>query len=53
MTAAPVDVFVSYKREDLERVAPLVTGLRNAGFSVWWDADVPGGQTWRPESRVT
>jgi len=41
------DVFISYKREDEKRVAPLVSGLRKAGLSVWWDRDLPGGEAWR------
>ncbi len=41
------DVFVSYKREDEARVAPLVDGLRGAGLAVWWDRDIPGGDSWR------
>ena len=41
------DVFVSYKREDRDRVEPLVTCLRGAGLDVWWDADIPGGSAWR------
>ncbi len=41
------DVFISYKREDEARVAPIVEGLRGAGLSVWWDRDISGGQAWR------
>ncbi len=41
------DVFLSYKREDEARVAPIVEGLRAAGLSVWWDRDIPGGESWR------
>lgn len=41
------DVFISYKREDEPRVAPIVEGLRAAGLSVWWDRDIPGGEAWR------
>lgn len=41
------DVFVSYKREDEPRVAPLVEGLRCAGLSVWWDRDISCGLSWR------
>lgn len=41
------DVFVSYKREDEARVAPLVEGLRSAGLSVWWDRDISCGLSWR------
>jgi len=41
------DVFVSYKREDQSRVLPMVAGLRQAGLSVAWDRDIPGGARWR------
>jgi len=41
------DVFISYKREDEARVAPIVEGLRAAGLSVWWDRDISGGEAWR------
>ena len=41
------DVFVSYKAEDRSRVEPLVDALESEGLSVWWDARVGGGETWR------
>jgi len=41
------DVFVSYKREDEVRVAPLVHALEAAGLDVWWDRGLPGGESWR------
>ncbi|QKS31373.1 MAG: toll/interleukin-1 receptor domain-containing protein [Candidatus Accumulibacter similis] len=41
------DCFVSYKREDRGRVEGIVAALRDAGHSVWWDADVGGGARWR------
>jgi serine/threonine-protein kinase len=41
------DVFVSYKAEDRRRVAPLVQALQANGFSVWWDAQIGGGDEWR------
>jgi len=41
------DVFLSYKREDEARVAPIVEGLRGAGLSVWWDREISGGEAWR------
>src|SRR5258707_654440 len=44
-----VDVFVSYKHEDRDRVAPLVEALVNSGLVVWWDPGIPGGSTWRDE----
>ena len=41
------DLFVSYKAEDRARVAPLVQALQADGYSVWWDADIGGGEEWR------
>jgi hypothetical protein len=41
------DVFVSYAREDQARVAPLVELLERQGWSVFWDRDIPPGETWR------
>jgi TolB-like protein/Tfp pilus assembly protein PilF len=41
------DVFVSYKAEDRRRVEPLVEGLQADGLSVWWDAHIGGGDSWR------
>jgi hypothetical protein len=41
------DIFLSYKREDEARVAPIVEGLQSAGLSVWWDRDISGGESWR------
>ena len=41
------DVFVSYKAEDRRRVLPLVEALEADGFSVWWDAQIGGGESWR------
>lgn len=43
------DVFVSYKREDEARVSRLVRALERAGFSVWWDRGLPGGESWRTQ----
>ena len=41
------DLFVSYKAEDRPRVAPLVHALHADGYSVWWDAEIGGGEEWR------
>jgi serine/threonine-protein kinase len=41
------DVFVSYKAEDRRRVKPLVDGLHAHGLTVWWDAQIGGGDEWR------
>gem|GEM_PF-1574578 len=37
------DIFISYAREDRDRVKPLVRLLEDQGYSVWWDHElVPG-----------
>jgi len=41
-----VDVFVSYAREDFDRVETLVRALKSEGFNVWWDLDLAPGETW-------
>ena len=41
------DVFISYKREDEVRVGRLAKALEKAGFAVWWDRGLPGGESWR------
>jgi hypothetical protein len=40
------DVFVSYKKEDRERVREIVLCLRHAGVGVWWDQDIEAGASW-------
>lgn len=40
-------VFISYKREDVERVAGIVEALRAGGIDTWWDKDIPPGAPWR------
>jgi TIR domain len=44
--AVDLDVFVSYAREDHDRVERLVRLLEGEGFKVWWDPDLAPGQTW-------
>lgn len=41
------DVFVSYDRDDRERIAKLVELLEAQGWSVFWDRDIPSGESWR------
>jgi hypothetical protein len=41
------DIFVSYAREDSDRIAALVSGLEQRGWSVFWDRRIPAGETWR------
>lgn len=40
------DVFVSYARDDLPRVKPLVGMLEAQGWSVFWDRQILPGQAW-------
>jgi len=40
------DIFVSYKRDDRERVRPLVDALQGQGWSVWWDTRIETGEAW-------
>lgn len=43
------DVFISYKHEDVARVARLVKALEGVGLSVWWDCYLQGGERWQPK----
>src|SRR5262245_17891526 len=40
------DIFLSYKRTDQDRVAPIVTLLEARGWSVWWDTRIDAGEQW-------
>ena len=37
-------VFVSYSRDDQKRALPIIDLLSSAGFSVWWDGLLEGGE---------
>jgi hypothetical protein len=39
-------VFLSYAREDTPTAASLAQLLEARGFDVWWDREIPYGQTW-------
>ena len=39
------DIFLSYASEDRERVRPVAEALGRQGWEVWWDRDIPPGQT--------
>ena len=41
------DIFLSYARENYEIAKRLSERLENIGWSVWWDWEIPAGQTWR------
>lgn len=40
------DIFLSYASEDRQRVRPLVNRFEEHGWDVWWDREIPPGQTW-------
>lgn len=40
------DVFLSYAREDEARATQIATGLEALGLDVFWDNEIPPGQTW-------
>ena len=40
------DIFLSYAREDAERVRSIVSAFEAVGWSVWWDSRLQGGQQW-------
>ena len=37
-------LFLSYSREDIDRVGPIAAALEDAGHDVWWDRHIAGGQ---------
>jgi hypothetical protein len=39
-------VFVSYAHADRDRVLPVVASLQKAGFRVWFDEGILGGEDW-------
>lgn len=40
------DVFISYAREDSAQAERIARGLEATGLSVFWDNEIPPGQTW-------
>ncbi|MEZ5970290.1 MAG: TIR domain-containing protein [Hyphomonadaceae bacterium] len=40
------DVFISYAREDAAQAERIARGLEGQGLSVFWDNEIPPGQTW-------
>lgn len=40
------DVFVSYAREDSAKAGQIARGLQALGLDVFWDTEIPPGQTW-------
>jgi TIR domain len=40
------DIFISYAREDIERVRPIVEELGKLGWTVFWDTTILPGANW-------
>ncbi|MBZ5586195.1 MAG: TIR domain-containing protein [Acidobacteriia bacterium] len=40
------NVFISYANEDAASAEMLADALQRAGFSIWWDRQIPPGKTW-------
>jgi hypothetical protein len=40
-------IFVSYKREDMPRVARLLHSIIGLGHKIWYDSGIPGGENWK------
>lgn len=45
-------VFLSYSREDQKRAQPVIAALEAAGFKVWWDGLLEGGDTFLPTTEA-
>jgi hypothetical protein len=39
--------FVSYRRTDLDRVAPVIESVRSEGWRLWYDNQIAGGSEWQ------
>ena len=45
------EIFISYKREDVDRIFRLAQALERCHFNVWWDRDLAGGENWHAQIR--
>ncbi len=43
-SAAPTTIFFSYSRDDQARALPIIRLLEGAGYPVWWDGLLEGGE---------
>jgi hypothetical protein len=41
------DIFISYARQDRPRAEAIAKALEDHGWSVWWDWNIPAGETSR------
>ena len=47
-----LSIFVSYSRGDQKRALPVIKALERAGFQVWWDGLLEGGDTFLPTTEA-
>jgi TolB-like protein len=45
-------VFFSYSRDDQKRAKPVIDALEAAGFKVWWDGLIEGGDSFLPTTEA-
>ena len=45
-------LFLSYKRADIARARPIIARLEQAGFDVWWDGLIEGGDHYLPTTEA-
>lgn len=38
--------FVSYARDDRDKVMPVLQEITDLGWRLWWDEEIPGGSEW-------
>ena len=51
--SSPVStVFVSYSREDLKAVQPIISAIEAAGYSAWWDGMLSAGERFANTTEV-
>ena len=43
-SGAPTSVFVSYARVDQKAALPVIRAIEEAGYAVWWDGKLEGGE---------
>jgi hypothetical protein len=40
------DIFFSYTKADRARIQPLIAALKEQNWTVWWDSNIYGGDSW-------
>jgi TolB-like protein len=46
------DIFISYAREDRDRIERLAAAIEAEGIGVWWDRDIAGGAEFTKETEA-